>query len=245
MPFGLKIHALSHTTERVTTSSDKSASTSPTTSAPTLTLRTVMTPSNGAVRWRRPRAATSAEHDTDGEGRDENRHGDFARALRIASCSGAPRSRWCVMFSVATVESSISTPTASASPPSVMMLMVSPSAESTISDVSTESGIVAAMMSVARQLPRKSRIIAAVRHAAISGSRTTPAMADFTKTDWSAIGVILNVLGRPAAVFGSSALTLLDDGERRGAASFFHREQRAAGRLHARCWFAAGSRRSR
>src|SRR2546430_2805177 len=39
---------------------------------------------------------------------------------------------------------------------------------------STASGIEVAMMSVLRQLPRKSRIISAVRQAAISASRITP-----------------------------------------------------------------------
>ncbi len=87
------------------------------------------------------------------------------------------------MFSIATVASSTRIPTASASPPSVMMLMVWPSTASASSDVSTASGIVIAMISVARQLPRNSRIISAVRHAAISASRTTPWTAAFTNTD--------------------------------------------------------------
>ena len=40
-----------------------------------------------------------------------------------------------------------------------------------------------AMMSVLRQLPRKSRIIAAVRHAAMTASRMTPLTAARTKID--------------------------------------------------------------
>ncbi len=84
---------------------------------------------------------------------------------------------------MATVASSTRIPTASASPPSVMMLMVWPSAESAISEVSTASGIDTAMISVARQLPRNSRIITAVRAAAITASRATPITADFTNTD--------------------------------------------------------------
>lgn len=87
------------------------------------------------------------------------------------------------MFSIATVASSTRIPTASARPPSVMMLIVWPSADSASSDVSTASGIDTAMISVARQLPRNSRIINAVRHAAISASRTTPWTAAFTNTD--------------------------------------------------------------
>ena len=44
------------------------------------------------------------------------------------------------------------------------MLIVSPRELSTIIDVRIDSGIETAMMSVLRQLPRKSRIISAVRH---------------------------------------------------------------------------------
>ena len=74
------------------------------------------------------------------------------------------------MFSIVTVASSTRIPTASASPPSVMMLMVSPSSDSAISDVKIDSGIEIAMISVLRQLPRNSRIIIAVSTAAISAS---------------------------------------------------------------------------
>ena len=66
------------------------------------------------------------------------------------------------MFSIVTVASSTRIPTASARPPSVMMLIVSPSALSTMSDVRIDSGIEIAMMRVLRQLPRNSRIISAV-----------------------------------------------------------------------------------
>ncbi len=71
------------------------------------------------------------------------------------------------MFSISTVASSTRMPTASASPPSVMMLIVSPSAASTISDDRIDSGIETAMISVLRQLPRKTRIIRPVRQAAM------------------------------------------------------------------------------
>ena len=87
------------------------------------------------------------------------------------------------MFSMVTVASSTRMPTASASPPSVMMLMVSPSRPSTMIDVRMDSGIETAMMSVLRQLPRKSRIITAVRHAAMMASWITPLIAARTKTD--------------------------------------------------------------
>ena len=89
------------------------------------------------------------------------------------------------MFSMVTVASSTNMPTASARPPSVMMLMVSPMKSSTISEARIDSGIETATIRVERQLPRKSRISAAVRPAAISASRNTPEIAARTKTDWS------------------------------------------------------------
>ena len=63
------------------------------------------------------------------------------------------------MFSIVTVASSTRMPTASARPPSVMMLRVSPIADSIAIAPSTDSGIDIAMMMVERQLPRNSRII--------------------------------------------------------------------------------------
>ena len=80
------------------------------------------------------------------------------------------------MFSIATVASSTRMPTASARPPSVMMLIVSPSALSTMIEARIDSGIETAMISVLRQLPRNSRIISAVRQAAMTASRSTPSI---------------------------------------------------------------------
>ena len=80
------------------------------------------------------------------------------------------------MFSISTVASSTRIPTASANPPSVMMLMVSPSALITMIEVRIESGIETAMMTVLRQLPRKIRIISPVRQAAIVASFKTPSI---------------------------------------------------------------------
>ena len=77
-------------------------------------------------------------------------------------------------------------PTASASPPSVITFSVCPSAARQMIEQRIESGIEVAMMSVLLQLPRKRRIINAVRHAAISASRITPEIEARTKSDWSA-----------------------------------------------------------
>ena len=91
------------------------------------------------------------------------------------------RLRW--IFSISTVASSTRIPTASARPPRVMMLMVSPRALITQIETRIDSGIEIAMMIVLRQLPRNSRIMAAVRQAAIIASRTTPLTAARTKID--------------------------------------------------------------
>jgi hypothetical protein len=63
------------------------------------------------------------------------------------------------------------------------MLKVSPSALRTSTEVKIESGIDVAMINVLRQFPRNSKIIAAVRQAAITASRNTPLMAARTNKD--------------------------------------------------------------
>ena len=71
------------------------------------------------------------------------------------------------MFSIVTVASSTRMPTASARPPSVMTLMVSPSTDSAVTEARIASGIEMVMIRVERQLPRNIRIISPVRAAAI------------------------------------------------------------------------------
>ncbi len=119
------------------------------------------------------------------------------------------RLRW--MFSISTVASSTRMPTASASPPSVMMLIVSPRALITQMETRIESGIETAMMMVLRQLPRNSRIMAAVRQAAMIASRMTPLTAARTKMDWSAIGSIFSSFGRRSGDGGQRFAHLLHD----------------------------------
>ena len=72
------------------------------------------------------------------------------------------------MFSIATVASSTRMPTASARPPRVMMLMVSPIADRQMIEASTDSGIEIVMISVLRQVPRNSSIMSAVSAAAMT-----------------------------------------------------------------------------
>ena len=128
---------------------------------------------------------------------------------RIALRTSLPCSRCQLMFSIVTVASSTRIPTASARPPSVITLMVSPIADSTTSDDRMASGIDTVMISVDRQLPRNSRIINAVRHAAITASSATPVTALFTKVDWSPSRSTSRPGGAPARMRGISALIRL------------------------------------
>src|ERR1700744_5657329 len=103
--------------------------------------------------------------------------------LRMASSTGSPFSRCTLMFSIATVASSTKIPTASASPPKVMMLMVSPSAAMPMIETRMESGMDRAMIRVDRQDPKNNRIMAAVSAAAMTPSRITPETAALTNND--------------------------------------------------------------
>ena len=64
------------------------------------------------------------------------------------------------------------------------------------------------MMTVERQLPRKSRTIAAVSPAASSASKTTPCTAALTNTDWSNSSCSLMSEGSVVSTRGSSAFRL-------------------------------------
>ena len=122
---------------------------------------------------------------------------------------GSPSSniRW--VFSMATVASSTRMPTASARPPSVMTLMVSPSAARIASEVRIESGIETSTTMVERQEPRKSRIVRPVSPAAITASWITPSIAAETKTDWSNNSRRTMPSGAAARMSGRAFLTLL------------------------------------
>ena len=91
------------------------------------------------------------------------------------------RLRW--MFSTSTVASSTSIPTASASPPSVMMLTLLPLSLRPMMAVKMASGIEVVTITMLRQLPRKTRIMNETRMEARTVSRTTPSIAARTKTD--------------------------------------------------------------
>ncbi len=82
---------------------------------------------------------------------------------RIACGTVLPFSRCQLMFSMVTVASSTRMPTASASPPKVMMLRVWPSADSRAMENRIASGIETTITRVERQLPRNNRIIRPVK----------------------------------------------------------------------------------
>ena len=133
-----------------------------------------------------------------------------AAPCSVASASGMPSSvhRRCV-FSMVTVESSTNMPTASARPPSVIVFSVSPRKYSTTSDDRIASGIEIITTSVERQEPRKTRIISAVRPAAMAPSRSTPLTELVTNTDWSNSSLIFSPAGAAARIACRACFTPL------------------------------------
>ncbi len=112
-------------------------------------------------------------------------------------------------FSISTVASSTRMPTASAIPPSVIVLSDCPIAQRMMIPVRIDSGIETATISVLRHEPRNSRIIKAVSPAAIAPSFKTPSTAARTNTDWSKSRSSFNSGGNCAWMFGSASRTRL------------------------------------
>ncbi len=113
------------------------------------------------------------------------------------------------MFSIVTVASSTRMPTASARPPSVITLMVSPMADSAATEARIASGIEIVMIRVDRQLLRKMRIIRPVSAAATTPSKITELTEEYTKDDWSFAMSTFRPLGSVSRIFGRIALTPL------------------------------------
>src|SRR5258708_8059685 len=107
----------------------------------------------------------------------------WAAPSRIASRVGFFSPIWRWTFSIVTVASSTSRPTASAKPPRLIVLMVWPKALKTAIEAKMDNGIEIAMITVLRQSPKKIRIMTAVSRAAIAASRTTPSIESVTNTD--------------------------------------------------------------
>ena len=87
------------------------------------------------------------------------------------------------MFSSTTTELSISRESASARPPSTMLLIELPVSFRTKNVASTESGIEKKTATVARKLPRKIRIIRQVRNSPMPPSCSSVAIAVLTNRD--------------------------------------------------------------
>ena len=100
------------------------------------------------------------------------------------------------MFSIATVASSTRMPTASARPPSVMMLIVCPAAHSATTAESSANGIVVTTISALRQSRRNSSTIRPVSSAPSSPSLTSPANGVRHVARLIELEVDLDVLGR-------------------------------------------------
>ena len=126
----------------------------------------------------------------------------------MADKSGLPKWMCRSMFSMVTMAWSTRIPTDKASPPKVMRLRVSPSANKARMEAKIDSGMVSAMIRVLRQFPKNSSTIMAVSTAAIRASVTTPSMAASTNTDWSNKGVTLMSCGSDCTALGKSVLTL-------------------------------------
>src|SRR5579883_1115265 len=113
------------------------------------------------------------------------------------------------MFSISTVASSTSTPTASARPPSVMMLMVWPVPQSSTTALSSANGMFRTTIKALRQSRRKISTIRPVRTAPSNPSDSRPRMAFETNGDWSNSRRISTSSGTIFLNSGMAALTRL------------------------------------
>jgi hypothetical protein len=102
-----------------------------------------------------------------------------------ARARGAPRPRCVWMFSIATVASSTRIPTASARPPSVMMLIVCPAPHRRTTAARSANGIVATTMSALLRSRRNRSTTSPVRTAPTSPSSRTDVRALRMYVDWS------------------------------------------------------------
>jgi len=121
------------------------------------------------------------EHDADAEGRDERRHGDLGRTVQDggAQLLALPE----VALDVLDLDRRVVHEDADrqGQPPRVMMFIVSPSALRVMMEQRIARGMEITMTNVVRQFPRKTRIMIAVRQAAMTASLTTDWTAARTK----------------------------------------------------------------
>src|SRR5580704_15009637 len=153
---------------------------------------------------------TQSKHRHEGDADTHQRHGsrddDLLSTVQYCCLDLLAVFEMQLMFSIVTVASSTRMPTASARPPSVMTLIVSPSSDSAVTDARMASGIETVMIRVERQLPRNNRIIIPVNAAAIAPSVITLDTALVTNTDWSPTAVSFRLDGSVCTTLGSSCL---------------------------------------
>ena len=147
---------------------------------------------------------------------------------RIARFSGLPIARLRWMFSISTVASSTRMPTASASPPSVMMFSVWPRAQSATIATRIDSGMLIVTISVLRHEPRNSRISSPVSDAAISALDQHAVDRRLDEARLVVSSSIFIPSGMAAWIVGSSRVHLVGDVERGAVAVLQHRQQHAA-----------------
>ncbi len=111
------------------------------------------------------------------------------------------------MFSSTTIASSTTLPTATASPPRVRMLIVTPVICITTRAVRIDSGMLIAATTVARRLSRNRKIVMIANSAPRPPSRSRPSRDSLMKTDRSWTVVIVSWSACSAAISASLALT--------------------------------------
>ena len=97
-------------------------------------------------------------------------------AVKAAVWMSSPSCRWRCVFSITTMESSMTRPMAMVRPPSVSMLSDSPRHHSRASAPMTLSGIESPAMSVERQLRRKTQMMSTAKTAPARPSRHSEVM---------------------------------------------------------------------
>ena len=138
------------------------------------------------------------------------------------------------MFSISTVASSTSTPTASARPPSVMMLIVCPVAHSNTTAASSANGMFSTTISALRQSRRNNSTIRPVSSAPSSPSVTRPRIEFVTYGDWSNSSRTSTSSGTTFLKSGMRRLHCVDDGQRRCIGALRHRDVHRALAVHVR-----------
>ena len=109
------------------------------------------------------------------------------------------------------------------SPPRIMVLIVLPPSESAMNAASAESGMEKKTATVARMLPRKTRIISPVRTRPMAPSWSSVSMAVLTNTDWSKTTSRPAVWGRRAVA--ERGLHAVDHGDGVGVAALLQHRQ--------------------